>query len=70
MTDPASSPPSGAHQPWLLVAGLFSLVVALVAAMLKASTGVVPAEAALSGGAAFATSMGLWVTILIARRLL
>lgn len=53
---------------WILVAGLASLVVALVTAMLKTSTGASPAEATLSAGAAFATAFGLGLGILGALR--
>jgi hypothetical protein len=53
---------------WLLVAGLASLVIALVTVMLKTSVGASPAEATLSGGAAFATAFGLGIAILSALR--
>jgi hypothetical protein len=59
---------SGTTYLWLLVVGLSSLVVALVAAMLKMSIGVSAAEAALSAGAAFATTFGLGLGILGASR--
>lgn len=49
---------------WILIAGLASLVVALVTVMLKTSAGASLAEAALSGGAAFATAFGLGLGIL------
>jgi len=48
------------------VAALFSLVVALVAGILKASTGAGLAEAVLYGGTAFATTMGLCLLVLSA----
>ncbi|MGW6491235.1 hypothetical protein [Streptomyces sp. NPDC055056] len=48
------------------MAALFSLVVALVAGMLKTSTGAGSAEAVLYGGAAFATSMTLCMLVLSA----
>ncbi|MEU3198598.1 hypothetical protein [Streptomyces sp. NPDC006996] len=48
------------------MAALFSLVVALVAGILKTSTGAAFAEAVLYGGTAFATSMGLCVLVLSA----
>ncbi|QEV19194.1 hypothetical protein [Streptomyces alboniger] len=50
----------------LLVAVLFSLVLALVAGILKTSTGAACADAVLYGGTAFATSMGLCVLVLSA----
>jgi hypothetical protein len=53
---------------WILVAALASLVVALATVMLKTSTGATPAEATLSGGAAFATALGLGLAILGASR--
>jgi hypothetical protein len=53
---------------WVLVAGLVSLVAALVTVMLKTSLGSSPAEATLSGGAAFATAFGLGLGILGALR--
>jgi hypothetical protein len=49
---------------WILIVGLASLVVALVTVMLKTSIGASPAEAAMSGGAAFATSFGLGLGVL------
>lgn len=55
---------------WLLVAGLSSLVVALVAGILKSSVGARLAEAVLHGGAAFAASMGIALPILVALKLL
>lgn len=64
MNAPPSEPRSGTRYLWLLVAVLFSLVVALVAGMLKTSTGAGFAEAVLYGGTAFATSMGLCVLVL------
>ncbi|WP_162952282.1 hypothetical protein [Streptomyces hundungensis] len=48
------------------MAVLFSLVVALVAGILKAGTGVGFADAVLYGGTAFATSMGLCLLVLSA----
>ncbi|WP_431965673.1 hypothetical protein [Actinacidiphila sp. bgisy160] len=48
------------------MAALFSLVVALIAGILKASTGAGFAEAILYGGTAFATSMGLCLLVLTA----
>jgi hypothetical protein len=53
---------------WVLVAGLVSLVAALVTVMLKTSVGSTPAQATLSGGAAFATAFGLGLGILGALR--
>jgi hypothetical protein len=53
---------------WILIAGLASLVVALVTVMLKASVGASPAEATMSGGAAFATAFGLGLAILSSLR--
>jgi hypothetical protein len=49
---------------WILIAGLASLVVALVTVMLKTSVGASPAGAAMSGGAAFATAFGLGLATL------
>lgn len=66
MNAPPSESRSGTRYLWLLVAALFSLVVALVAGILKTSTGVGLAEAVLYGGAAFATSMGLCLLVLSA----
>lgn len=51
---------------WLLVAALLSLVVALVAGILRASTGTGIAETVLYGGAAFAASLGLCLGVLTA----
>lgn len=51
---------------WLLVAVLFSLVIALVTGMVKSATGVGAAEAVLTGGSAFAGSMVLCLGILAA----
>jgi hypothetical protein len=53
---------------WILVAGLASLVVALVTVMLKTNVGASPAAATLSGGAAFAAAFGLGLGILGALR--
>jgi hypothetical protein len=53
---------------WILIAGLASLVVALATVMLKTSVGASPAEATLSGGAAFATAFGLGLGIMGALR--
>ena len=53
---------------WILIAGLASLVIALVTVMIKTSAGASPAEATLSGGAAFATAFGLGLGILGALR--
>lgn len=50
------------------IAGLASLVVALVTVMLKSSTGASLAEATMSGGAAFATAFGLGLSILSSLR--
>ncbi|AYG82260.1 hypothetical protein DWB77_04430 [Streptomyces hundungensis] len=66
MSAPSSQPRSGTRYLWLLVAVLFSLVVALVAGILKAGTGVGFADAVLYGGTAFATSMGLCLLVLSA----
>jgi hypothetical protein len=52
---------------WILIAGLASLVVAL-ATVIKTSVGASPAEATLSGGAAFATAFGLGLGIMGALR--
>ncbi|MFE7043404.1 hypothetical protein ACFU9X_29370 [Streptomyces atratus] len=59
-------PPSAIRHPrpgtrylWLLVAALFSLVVALIAGILKVSTGAGSAETVLYSGTAFAASMVL-----------
>ncbi|MBM7494239.1 hypothetical protein [Micromonospora luteifusca] len=49
---------------WILVVGLSSLVVALITAMLKTSTGSSAAEATMAAGAAFATAFGLGLGIL------
>lgn len=51
---------------WLLVAFLIAVVAALVAGILKASTGVSRAEAALTGGGAFVAAMTLCVGVLMA----
>ncbi|AXE82920.1 hypothetical protein C5746_19790 [Streptomyces atratus] len=59
-------PRPGTRYPWLLVAALFSLVVALIAGILKISTGAGSAEAVLYGGTAFATSMALCLFVLSA----
>ncbi|GIF44255.1 hypothetical protein [Actinoplanes xinjiangensis] len=67
MNNRTTPPP---NLPWLLAAFLLAVVVALVASILKASTGVGPADAALTGGAAFATTIGLCLTALVARKLL
>lgn len=53
---------------WILIVGLASLAVALVTVMIKTSVGASPAEATLSGGAAFATAFGLGLGILSALR--
>lgn len=66
MNTPPSTPLPGTRYLWLLVAALFSLVVALVAGILKTSTGAGFAEAVLYGGAAFATSMCLCLVVLSA----
>ena len=55
---------------WLLVAFLIAVVVALIAGILKASTKVGLAEAALTGGSAFVAAMTLCVGVLMAGRLL
>ncbi len=55
---------------WLLVAGLSSLVVALVAGILKSRVDARMAEAVLYGGTAFFASMGIALPILVALRLL
>jgi hypothetical protein len=49
---------------WILIAGLTSLVVGLATVILKTSVGASPAEATMSGGAAFATAFGLGLGIL------
>lgn len=54
----------------MLVAVLFSLIVALVTGMLKSVTGADLAAATLAGGGAFAASMGLCLGTLNAMRLL
>ncbi|MEU1590549.1 hypothetical protein [Micromonospora sp. NPDC005710] len=55
---------------WLLVAGLFSLVVALIAGILKSSVDARLAEAVLYGGTAFAASMGVALPILVVLNLM
>ncbi|MGH3390405.1 MAG: hypothetical protein ACRDOO_16175 [Actinomadura sp.] len=49
---------------YLVICGLVSLIVGLVAAMLKRAAGANLAEATLTGGAAFTGSMGLCLGIL------
>lgn len=53
---------------WVLVAGLVSTIMGLVAAILKATTGAGWADAALSGGAAFATTMLIGLGVIAAMR--
>jgi hypothetical protein len=53
---------------WILIVGQASLIVALLAAMLKTSLGAPAAEATLSAGTAFATAFGLGLAILGALR--
>jgi hypothetical protein len=54
------------HQLLIVIVGLCSLVVALVAAMLKMSLKAPPAQAAMSAGAAFAGTFALGLAILAA----
>ncbi|ASU81685.1 hypothetical protein CDO52_01740 [Nocardiopsis gilva YIM 90087] len=53
---------------WMLVCALISLLVALVAGIVKANTGGGLGDAVLTGGATFATSMGLCLGIMSAVR--
>lgn len=66
MISSSPSPGSATGLLWLLVAALFSLVVALVAGMVKTRDGAKLSEAVLTGGAAYATCMGLCLGILAA----
>lgn len=64
-----TQPPDGqgtVRSLWLAVAGLFSLVIALVAGMLKSQTGAGLAESALVSGGAFAAAMALCLAVLSA----
>lgn len=58
-TTPSPAPASSSHTwvLWLLVMVLFSVVVALVVIMLKQHSGSGLADAVLSGGGAFGTTM-------------
>ncbi|NUW37339.1 hypothetical protein HTZ77_38970 [Nonomuraea sp. SMC257] len=58
--------PGAARSLWLAVAGLLSLVIALVAGILKSQTGAGLAESALVSGGAFATAMALCLAVLAA----
>jgi hypothetical protein len=51
---------------WVLVAALFSLVVALIAGMLASTTGISVAQSVLYGGGAFAGTMLLCLAVLSA----
>ncbi|OPG14186.1 hypothetical protein [Microbispora sp. GKU 823] len=65
--DSQPPPDSGvARSLWLAVAALFSLVIALVAGILKSQTGAGLAESALVSGGAFATAMALCLAVLSA----
>jgi hypothetical protein len=50
------------------MAGIFSLVIALVAGILKSQTGAELAESALVSGGAFTAAMGLCLAVLAAAR--
>ncbi|MGS2645532.1 hypothetical protein [Streptosporangium sp. LJ11] len=58
--------PSATRSLWLAIAGLFSLVIALVAGILKSQTGAGLAESALTSGGAFAAAMALCLAVLAA----
>jgi hypothetical protein len=60
--------PGAVRYLWLAVAGLFSLMIALVAGILKSQTGAGLAESALVSGGAFAAAMALCLAILTAAR--
>ncbi|MFI1097544.1 hypothetical protein [Streptomyces sp. NPDC020917] len=66
MNSPPPAPQSATRYLWILVAFLFSLIVALAAGILRASTGTGLAETILYGGTAFAASMGLCLAVLSA----
>ncbi len=64
-----TQPPAGpdtARPLWLAVAVLFSLVIALIAGILKSQTGSGLAESALVSSGAFAAAMGLCLAVLAA----
>jgi hypothetical protein len=64
---PHTPPPTPALKAlWVLVAALFSLVVALMAGLLVSTTEVALAEAILYGGGAFAVCMTLCLGVLTA----
>jgi hypothetical protein len=58
--------PDSTRPLWLAVAGLFSLVIALIAGILKSQTGSGLAESALVSGGAFAAAMALCLALLAA----
>jgi hypothetical protein len=66
VNNPPLAPRSATRYLWILVAFFFSLVVALIAGILRASTGTGLAETILYGDAAFAASMGLCLAVLSA----
>ncbi|MEV4012503.1 hypothetical protein AB0J35_18545 [Nonomuraea angiospora] len=67
-TQPPPNGPGAAWSLWLAVAGLFSLVIGLVAGILKSQTGAGLAESTLMSGGAFATAMALCLAVLAAAR--
>ena len=70
MSVPPPPKPFGIRFLWLLVAVLFSLIVALLSGILKTITGADLATATLAAGAAFSASMGLCLMTLTAVHLL
>ncbi|GAB3139120.1 hypothetical protein GCM10027290_07690 [Micromonospora sonneratiae] len=66
MNDSTSPMPGKTRHLWLAVAGLFSLVVALLAGILESSTGAGLAGAVKYGGTAFVASLTLWLAVLTA----
>ncbi|MFF3444258.1 hypothetical protein [Streptosporangium sp. NPDC002721] len=58
--------PSATRSLWLAIAGLFSLVIALVAGILKSQTGAGLADSALMSGGAFTAAMILCLGVLTA----
>ncbi|MFK0290045.1 hypothetical protein ACIQU6_06120 [Streptomyces sp. NPDC090442] len=61
-----SALPPAVRVPWLLTAALVSVVVALVAFMLKRHVGKSPTEAVMGAGVAFAGCLTLCIGVLTA----
>ncbi len=66
--DQQPPPSSGQKYLWLVVVGLVSLVVALVAGMLKSMTGVDLPDTILYSGGAFAATLGICLAVRAALR--